>query len=209
MDEQVTVDQQSELEDALSPTEQKMVAVLAANDGMMGRDAFAAACRVTGIKDVTFSLYLTYSPIIERYARGVYGLRGRDVMPGEVEALIPKPTRQGRVLVDYGWTKTQEVLLIYKLSEGLISSGVASVPSSLQSLLAGKYSMRASDGATIGTLVIQRSSAWGLLPFFRRRGGDVGDYLSIAVDPKNHYALLSLGDESLCDDLSGVGIADL
>lgn len=209
LDERVIVDQQSKLEDALSPTEQKMVAVLAANEGMMGREAFGAACRARGIKDDTFSLYLTYSPIIEKYARGVYGLRGRDVMPGEVEALIPKPTRQGRVLVDYGWTKTQEVLLIYKLSEGLISSGVASVPSSLQSVLAGKHSMRASDGAAVGTLVVQRNSAWGLLPFFRRRGGDVGDYLSIAVNPKNHSALLSLGDESLLDDLGGVGIADL
>jgi hypothetical protein len=208
LDDRVVVDQQPKVDEALSPTEQKMVAALVANDGIMGRDALAAACRASGIKNVTFSLYLTYSPVIERYARSVYGLRGRDVMPGEVEALIPKPARQGRVLVDYGWTKTQEVLLIYRLSEGLISSGVASVPSSLQSVLGGKYAMRASDGAAIGTLVVQSTSTWGLLPFFRRRGGDVGDYLSIRVDPKTRSALLSLGDESLLDDLSSVGCGE-
>lgn len=198
-DDAVIVTEQFRFGQALSATEQKMAAALAANGGIMGRDSLAELCTAAGVKHETFSLYLTYSPIIERYARGVYGLRGRAVMPGEVEALIPKPTRHGKVLVDYGWTKGQQVVLLYRLSEGLISSGVASIPSSLQTVLAGKYAMRASDGAAIGTLVVQRNSAWGLLPFFRRRGGDVGDNLSVTVDPKNRRALLSLGDECLGD----------
>lgn len=201
-DDRVTVTEQSRIGQALSTTEQKMVDALAQNGGMMGRDSLASLCTAAGVKHETFSLYLTYSPIIERYARGVYGLRGRMVTPGEVEALIPKVARPGRVLVDYGWTTNQEVVLLYKLSDGLISSGVASVPSSLQTVLTGKYALLASDGAAIGTLTIHRNSAWGLLPFFRRRGGDVGDYLSITINPKKGRALLSLDDECLGEDLA-------
>ena len=50
-----------------------------------------------------------------------------------------------------------------------------------------------------GTLVVKENSAWGLGPFFRRRGGESGDYLSIVYDPSRWVATVQIGDASLTD----------
>ncbi len=67
--------------------------------------------------------------------------------------------------------------------------------------LSGEYELRAADGLAIGKLVIKGSSAWGLLPFFRRRGGDVGDYMSVVIELNVRRAVVSLGGEDILDEL--------
>ncbi len=201
-DEIVTANPQPAAQDVLSRTELQMFDILHEHGAPINREQFEKLCRVKGIKQSTFYVYLGYSPIFERYVRGVYGLRGAPVDPGQVQALRPKSKRRpGRVLVDYGWTKNKCIFLVYRLSEGLISSGVGSIPASMRRELSGEYELRAADGLAIGKLVIKGSSAWGLLPFFRRRGGDVGDYMSVVIELNVRRAVVSLGGGDILDEL--------
>ena len=121
---------------------------------------------------------VSYSPILTRYGRGVYGLAGADVPPGVVESLTPR-RRWTRVLQDYGWTSDQQLWLGYQLSDGMLASGVLSVPTAMREAALGEYALTTTEGARFGSLVIREHGAWGLAPFDSRRGGEVGDYLVI------------------------------
>jgi hypothetical protein len=184
--------------------EARMADVLSRNGGVMRRADFEKACVRAGANRSTFSVYLDYSPIICRYAPGVYGLRGAPIQPGVVEQLAPKRTHT-RVLVDHGWTKDGHVWIGYRLSPSLISSGVFTVPAGLRGILDGQYPLSTSDDVQVATLVVQSEncSAWGLSPFFRRRGGEPGDYLLLRFDLKTSSAEASLGDETLLENPSG------
>src|SRR5207244_3993550 len=124
----------------------------------------------------TFYVYLQYSPILNRYAPGVYGLRGANVSSATIQTLIPK-IRRVRVTKDYGWTESGQIWIAYSLSAAMISSGVATLPAGIKRYVEGDFSLKTEDGLQIGTLVAAPSNVWGFGPFFRRRGGEPGDYL--------------------------------
>jgi hypothetical protein len=59
--------------------------------------------------------------------------------------------------------------------------------------------LKTGDGQTAGNLTVKETSGWGLGPFFRRRGGDVGDTLLLLFDLKAHETVITVGDESLVE----------
>jgi len=81
----------------------------------------------------------------------------------------------------------------------MLTSGVVGVPSALKRFLQGKFTIMTSDNSHVGTLVAKDNSAWGLGPFFARRGGETGDYLEIKFKPSQRVAIVQIGDESLAD----------
>ncbi len=85
----------------LSPNERVLVRVLSEHGGIMGRLAFQDACVAAGMNRSTFMVYLDNSPVLMKYARGVYGLVGHTPPPGVVTALAPK-IEPGRRLLDVG-----------------------------------------------------------------------------------------------------------
>lgn len=188
-------------EETLSDIEQFMVLVLKEHGPVMRRSRFEELCLDLGINRVTFYAYLKYSPVITKYAISVYGLRGVAVPPGVIESLKPDFSgRRGRVLMDYGWTSKGKVWIGYKVSETMIKSGVIVVPGAMKRFIAGDFTLKTEDGLQVGRLVVKDSSAWSLGPFFRRRGGEVEDYLVILIDLSNREATIYIGDESLLDD---------
>jgi len=90
------------------------------------------------------------------------------------------------------------------LSEAMIRSGVVGVPAAMRRFLAGEFSLKVEEGLSVGTLVVKESSAWGLGPFFRRRGGEEGDYLVILLDLSVREATIHIGDETLLDDFQRI-----
>src|SRR5439155_5656719 len=104
-------------------------------------------------------------------------------------------------LVDYGWTKHRNLRVVYRISAGILSNGIVSVPAALKSFLQGKFALVTADNSPTGTLVAKNSTAWGLGPFFRRRGGEPGDYLSILFDLSRRVAVAQIGDASLAEQL--------
>jgi hypothetical protein len=70
----------------------------------------------------------------------------------------------------------------------------------MKRFIAGEFTLKAEDGLQVGRLVVKESSAWSLGPFFRRRGGEVDDYLVILIDPASREATINIGDADLFDD---------
>ncbi len=58
----------------------------------------------------------------------------------------------------------------------------------MKSYIQGEFGLVSPDGQCVGRLVVKDTQAWGLGPFFRRRGGEPGDVLEIVFDPKERIA---------------------
>jgi hypothetical protein len=184
----------------LSDSERIIFNVLKTHGPVLQTLELERLCLQAGINRHSFWIYLSYCPIITRYASGVYGLRGADIPPGLVERLIPKRPSKSKLLVDYGWTKDRNLRVIYRLSAGILSNGVVSVPASLRTFIRGRFALLTADNAATGTLVAKDHTAWGLGPLFRRRGGEPGDYLSIVFNLSQRAAVAQVGDASLAED---------
>lgn len=181
----------------LGDTEQSIADVLFEHGPVMTRAKLESHCEQ--IPRGTFYTYLKYSPILDIYARGVYGLRGADVEPGFIESLQTEVTPRTRVLQDYGWTSKGEIWLGYKLSESMIGTGVCGVPAAMHQHIQGTYDLRTSDNAYIGKWTCRGYQAWNLNPLLRRRGGEVGDMLILVIDVNSRKVTARLGDESLLE----------
>lgn len=199
----VIADRPLRYEKVLSSTESTIVRVLREHGPVMQRAGLEKLCLSRGMHHVTFSSNLSYSPIIVRYAREVYGLRGTPVPPGMVERVMAevqaaKPRRR-KVLLDYGWTSDRKIWIGYRLSEGMISNGSFYIAPALKRFLNGEFHLKPADGSHIGTLVLKGSGAWGLRSFFRRRGGDPGDCILLLFDLATRDVIVSIGDATLLD----------
>ncbi len=148
-----------------------------------------------GLNSASFYIYLSYAPFMERYAVGVFGLRGASTSAAEVQALIP-PRARTQVLMDHGWTNDGKIWIVYRLSPAATGTGILGTPAALRSVVQGAFELRAPEDQAIGTLVVEQNM-WGLTPFFRRWGAESGDYLAITIDPPNRLATVELGDEDL------------
>ena len=142
---------------------------------------------------------LSYSPIISKYAQGVYGLRGIQISPGTVESLISPRTHE-KSLEDFGWTPDGRVWLGIRVSSPILQSGVFTIPAGMRKFAEGIFNLRAGDGSQIGVLNLKGGTGWSLTGFFNRRGGEPGDYLVLTFDPKLREAIAYLGDKDLLDE---------
>ncbi|MBP7509447.1 MAG: hypothetical protein KA807_16665 [Prolixibacteraceae bacterium] len=188
-------------EDVLSDVEKLFYLILKEHGPVMKREELEKACLNAGMNNITFALYLSYSPIITKYAIGIYGLRGSKIPPGYIESLMMKRKPQ-QVLQDFGWMNEGKIWLALKLSKGTIKSGVFSVPSAMMQYLQGSYELRTADNDLIGRLLVKETRTWSLGPFIRRKGAEEGDYVVIVFDIHSRDAIIYIGDIDLLDDFS-------
>ncbi len=187
----VSADSRLKWEDTLADTERTLAGVLKEHGPVMERQRLEELCSERGLKRDTFYIHLTYSPIIERFDQGVYGLRGSTVPPGLAESLIV-PRSKSKLIQDYGWTDDGSLEVSYRLSKAIIWSGVVGVPAGIRQYVQGRFVLKTADDTQIGTLVIKDTSGWGLGPFFRRRGGEAGDALRIRFNLKQKVVIVAL-----------------
>ena len=186
-------------EEELSETEQFLVLILKENSNVMRRVEFEKVCMELGMSNPAFQVSLSYSPVIVKFGVGVYGLRGINIPIGLIESLINTTRRRGRVLKDFGW-KNNNIWLAYQLSESAIKSGVIGVPSAVKDYIEGEFRLRTEENETVGRVVIKETSAWGFSAFFRRRGGEIGDYMLLLFDTKNMEITIRIGDKDLIEE---------
>lgn len=204
----ITAEPRPNWEDILSDIEQFMILILKEHGPILSRAKFEELCLELGMNRTTFYMYLQNSPVIAKYAAGVYGLPGAKVPLGMIESLMPKSKgRRGRVILDYGWSQDGKIWIVYKLSEAMLQTGVAGVPSAIKRFLDDKFNLKASDSLQVGTLVAKGDNIWGLSPFFRRRGGESGDYILIIFNLSTKEATISIGDMNLLDDVQKADVA--
>jgi hypothetical protein len=195
--------------EVLGDTDEAFALALKEEGPVMQRMRLEELCLGLGMNRHTFWVYLEYSPIVTRLARGVYSLVGAEVPPGVVESLTPRVNRAGRVLLDHGWTSDGKVWLSYRVNEGMIGSGVVSVPAGMRKFVSGEFRLVGEDGDQEGTFVARNASAWGLGPLIRRRGAEAGDYLLVLLDLKAGLATCQIGEETLLDSVATTQDADV
>jgi hypothetical protein len=181
--------------EVLRDTEETLVRVLFEHGPLLTGRQLEKYCVDAGMNISTFYVYLGYSPIVARYARGVYGLIGAKISPGAAEALVPKRTA-ARVVEDFGWTSKGRIWVRYRLSENLLKTGVLTVPAAMSPYLQGDVRLLTEDGTDVGRLSVKASSAWGIGTLFRRRGGEVGDYMILVHDLTDKTTTVYMRDQA-------------
>lgn len=198
----VSLDHKKELGD----TDRIMVEVLRSSPaGVMDRTSFAQACLVRGMNENTFSVYSSYSCVIEHVGIGVWKLRGVIVDPAAIEAVRIanhlKP-REQRVL-EYGWTDDGKLWIAARIPRLGKNSMVIGCPGAVRRYLIGqKFECKANEGnSPCGTIAINdQGSSYGYGPFVRRYGLDENDILLAAFDLATNIVTLSLADEEILEE---------
>jgi hypothetical protein len=182
--------------DVLGKIEATLVEVLFDHGPVMRRDDLERmAVKERGLNRSSFYVYLGYSPVIERYAPGVYGLRGARVTAAQVDALIP-PRARTQVLQDHGWTSEGRLWIAYRVSAAGERSGVLGVPGAVKTVVQGSFALTSEDGRSVGTLTVE-DNMWGLSPFYRRYGVEEGDYLVLVLDLQSRAATIVAGSQEV------------
>jgi hypothetical protein len=180
-------------------TDWAMCAILKEYGPVMSRAEFERRCLELGMNQQTFHQYLSYSPIITKIAIGIYALRGSKISPLVVEALRSvHTTRKG--VSDYGWTDDGKIWIALEISEAMLLTGVFGIPAAMKEFIQGNFALKTADGASIGSIRLKESSGWNLRHFFKRRGGEPGDYLVLVFNFKDRVVNIHVGDAGIMDD---------
>lgn len=187
----------------LKGKELEIVQLLMQHGPVCSRKSLQELATASGIGLPSFWRCLNFCQTITRIAPGVYGLTGADVSPEVVAALQADSDEPTSVLQDHGWTANGEIWIGYRLSKPSLKSGVLGVPGARKELLIGEYHMVDAKSKTVGKLVVRDHSLWGLGPFFRRAGAEVGDTLVLVVSRSTNSAVARLGDDGLIQEVCG------
>ena len=187
----------------LGETDRIMVEVLRSSPtGVMDRTSFAVGCLARGMNENTFSVYASYSCVLEHVGIGIWKLRGVAVDPAAVEAVRManqlKP-REKRVL-EHGWTDDGKLCIAARVPRLGKQSMVIGCPGAIQRYLIGQeFQCRTKEGNhKRGTVVInEKGTSYGYGPFIRRYGLDEDDILLAEFDLATNTVQLSLADDEL------------
>ncbi len=153
----------------------------------------------------TFSLYLTYSPVIAHVGTDIWSLRGIRVNPAAVEAVrranADRP-RERRIL-DHGWTDLGNLWVACRLP-AMTGNFVLGLPSAIRRFVCGRqYPASDEKGTRYGSVrVWDDGTSHGYTPFLSRRGADEDDILIVEFDLVRSTAVLRLGDDEMLEELS-------
>jgi hypothetical protein len=185
-------------QEVLRGTEYTMVKILADNGMLMNRRVMEERCLESGIGRPTFYSYLIYSPVLAKYAPGVYGVRGATVSPAQAESLVDFPRRnRGRKLLDYGWMKSGRIWLGFNITKNMLTSGFFSIPSAMKKYFGHHYEVKVESGAVISELKEGAAGFNGLTKVFKYYGLEEGDCFVLEFDLANESAKAIPGGREL------------
>lgn len=172
---------------------------------VLERASFWKECTRRHMNENTFSIYLSYSPVIVHYGVDIWSLRGVHVDPAAIEAvrsanaLRPKEKR----VLDHGWSPEGHLWLAARLP-ARHAGFVLGVPSAIRQYIVGReFPAKDENGQRFGNIRISHEGAsYGFGSFLRQRGADQDDLLLIEFDLVNCDATLRLGDEEILDVIS-------
>jgi hypothetical protein len=186
--------------DILKGDERVIIGLLLDQGPVCQREKLQKLAMDAGVGLPSFWRCVSFCPTITRYARGVFGLTGAKVLPGEVESLI-RPIPKNEVLQDHGWTADGKVWIAYRLSENSVETGVFGVPAAKREYIQGEFGLTTAPENAGGTLVVKGSSVWGLGGYLSKNGAETGDILVIEISSKDKCAVARLGDDTLLDEM--------
>ncbi|HVT17006.1 MAG TPA: hypothetical protein VHQ90_12615 [Thermoanaerobaculia bacterium] len=185
----------------LSASDLALVEILRRATGVAHLSQIRTAWAQTGFSLTTLGMALQSAPYIQRLAPAIYSLRGNPVDPTTVARLLTNKRLHGRFQKDHGWTAAGCIWIAYRVTQGLLMSGVVSVPPGVKKIVNSRR-FRLIDIADlpVGVLVVSETgSAWGFSPFIRRRGVQEGDTLVLVLDLRSGVARLDVGGQPLLE----------
>lgn len=204
-DEWVTANKPMSPEDTLPWLDLMFYEALSANGGVMARNDLFTEMKARGMNISSFGITLGYSPIIESYGRGVYGLRGAPVSPGQVEALAAFYQRTRREAErDFGHLGDGRVWLTRELGDYEIDYRTIHLPSAIRDYVPdGEYTVTM-DGVdtpyavsvSVNQIRFKRNTLEGA-------GAETGDYVLLVFHRKNMTVEVAIGDENVVGKASG------
>lgn len=169
-------------------------------NSLMDRNSYCEACLARGMNENTFSVFSTYSPVVEHVELNIWKLRGTEVSAATVEAVRKanriKP-RDERVL-DSGWSKDGKLWIAAKIPRIGKNNMVIGCPSTIKRFLMNQQFQGIAKDSKITCCTIGINEAgfsYGYAPFIRRYGLDENDVLLAEFDLSTNEALLSIADE--------------
>lgn len=190
----------------LGDVEQTFVEVLrTSSTGLMDRAAFEESVTEHGVNANTFSVFTTYSPILDHPALNVWCLRGHPVDSAELEALraaVSTRTRRRRILA-HGWEEDGRLRVAVEIAN--VNSPVIGIPAGIARYLAGRqFQAKTQEGTPAGNISVDESgTSWGYGPYLRRRGAEPGDVLTLRFDLVSEEVTLVFGDDDALIDEHG------
>jgi hypothetical protein len=174
---------------------------------VLDRASLATECFRRSMNVNTFSIYLSYSPVILHLGTDVWSLRGVRVDPAAVEAVRQANAlrRKEKRVLDHGWTSRGQLWLAARIPAAHDAANlVVSVPGAIRHYLSGRqFEASDEDGVSHGLIrVNEEGASYGFTPFLRQRGADEGDILIAEFDLAKNMALLQLGDDELLEEMS-------
>jgi hypothetical protein len=155
-----------------------------------------------GISRISFWVTLANSPVLVRYGRGIYGLRGIDLPTTLLANLLCRRTNVDEVLRTYSQLSDGRAYAVYRISSTVMRIAAVTWPASLREEFGGDFLLSSIHSTVAVNLAVQvGQQVTGL-----REGlstAKVGQYLVIGLDNDERKGFLLLGDaelESLDDE---------
>ena len=148
-----------------------------------------------GMNENSFYVYLSYSPIVVKLARGLFSLVGHDVEPGAIEQM--KAELKERLFeASTGWSKAGTLWWHSQLDRPTINSGAHAVPAFVLNLASGEWSAKTIDGLDLGVTKVENGFFSGLKLAFPLLGASNKDFVQIDFDLADRTLYVRLvGDE--------------
>lgn len=185
----------------LENTEETLVEIFRAHGPVLDRQTAVGLAEDYGLDRTTASLYLGWSPVVERIVVNRYSLRGADIPAGTLEAMRGTDIRR-RVQQGHGWRKSGRLWIGYTLSQAVLDTNVVGVPGALRDELRGRYALQPEE-EHLGEISTDGQNLWGLGRLLKQRGAEPGDALVLEFDLISSECFAYLGGAEILDPESG------
>jgi hypothetical protein len=186
----------------LSSNEKVLLEAFRTKGTILSREDLEVVCVDRyGLNPTSFYIYLSFSPLITRLARGVYCLVGSAVNPGQIEA-IERERRGESKSPEYGWTSDGKLWCACPLARIAIHSGGMRLPQFVSDLVDGEWSIVNSDSEPIGSLKVKNNFIVGLRKPLYENGAEPGDLCLLIFDMGHRRVELQLGGPDLVDRIT-------
>lgn len=178
--------------------EQTMVAILRTHGPVLAWDRFQELCVASEMNPVTFSIYLSVSPVIARLTRGIYSIVGANVPPGLVEDTA-KEVAANRKTVEWGWTARGTLWCALHLRGGAIITGAVTIPAFVANITGGEWQPRLGGQNIDDVIKCKDNFLWGLRRPLSNAGAEPDDVCILEFDLVKRIVDLTIGGEELVD----------
>lgn len=148
-----------------------------------------------GLNVNSFWMYLTYSPLVQRIAPGIFGLVGAPVPVGTIENLRANRISDSRT--EHGWDSSGGLWYATRLDRVSLNMGMFYLPRYILDLTTGGWSILLPDGTPSGRAEVNEQGIKGLKSTLELSGSEAGDVMRVLFNLAKQTVEVQVGEEEL------------